>query len=350
MHRRYALALIGLALAAVGFFGLYGRHFEPLTGDLTRIGWYAENAYGWTLPDHRMLPPLAEKGRLDGAYDIVAFGDSFTVDEWDRPGSNWPHFLARETGLRIGVFDAGLLALDAILAGEGYRRHPPAVFVYEIVERSLVPRHGSGGPRDCAAAAPTPTPRLAPRPLGQEPAAVERLRERAWDDWPASYAINFLLQNAIRRLRGHETTTAVLLELREEGLFSSHENRGLLVYGEDFNKFGWKDEDWDAASCGLLRMQNRVQADGRTAFLAMVVPDKLSVYAPYLTVRDFDRLSRLERVARVPGLNLVPLDDAFNPRRQVDLYLPDDTHWSGTGHALAAARILDLMRRRGILR
>src|SRR5207253_980822 len=248
-------------------------HFEPLTGDLTRIGWYPENAYGWRIPDHRVIPPLAETGRLDGAYDILALGDSFTVDEWDRPGSNWPHFLARDTGLRIGVFDSEIVSLDALLAGAAYRGHPPAALVYEIVERSFVPRRPAGGGGECAAEAATPRTGLALKPVERDPVPIIRAQTRPWDDWPASYAINFLVQNGIRRLRGHETTTAVLLELAPDGLFSSRQDRGLLVYGEDFNKFGWMPASWDAAACDLVRLQNRVQANGRTAFLAMIVPD-----------------------------------------------------------------------------
>lgn len=350
MHRTYSLFLIGMAFACAVGFGLYGRQFEPLTGDLTRIGWYAENEFGWTQPDHRFKSPPAENGKLDGGYDIVAIGDSFTVDEPDRRGANWPQFLARDTGLRIGVFDSGIDSLGKLLASPVYRDHPPGALVYEIVERSFIPAHRGGGTADCAASTPTPRTGLAIAPLAVEPEAVIRKTRWNWDDWPASYAINFLLQNGIRRVRGHETTTAVRLEMAAHGLFSSDHDQGLLVYAEDFNKLGWHDGDWAAAICDLLRIQDRVQANGRTAFLAMVVPDKLTVYAPFLLTRRFDGLSHLDRLADAPALNLVRLDLALDPRRHVDLYLPDDTHWSSSGHEIAAGLVLRQLLERGIVR
>jgi hypothetical protein len=348
-HRRYALTLAVLAIAAVAGFGLYGRSFEPLAGDLTRIGWYAENEFGPTLPDHRFASPLAAEGQLDGVYDIVAVGDSFTVDEAGRSGADWPHFLARDTGLRIGTFDSGIDSLETVLASPVYRDHPPAALIYEIVERSFIPEHRGAGTAECAARLPTPQAGLALRPRAVAPQEIRRPTQRRWNDWPASYAINYLLQNAIRRLRGYETTTAVRLELMQGGLFSSRNERGLLVYAEDFNKLGWSDSDWAASICDLMRLQDRVQANGRTAFLAMVVPDKLTVYTPFLPYRKFDGLSHLDRLADAPSLNLVRLDEALDPRRHVDLYLPDDTHWSGTGYAIAAERVLGALASRGVV-
>jgi hypothetical protein len=349
-HRSYSILLIGLAFAAVIGFGLFGRSFEPLTGDLTRIGWYSESDFGWRRPDHRFNPPLAETGRLDGAYDIVAIGDSFTVDEADRIGADWPHFLARDTGLRIGVFDSGIDPLEKLLASPVYQQHPPAVLIYEIVERSFVPEHRGGGTANCTALSTTPQAGLVLKPQEAAAAPVVRRTQWAWDDWPASYAINYLLQNAIRMLRGHETTTAVRLEMSEGGLFSSRHDRGLLVYAEDFNKLGWRSADWDAAICDLVRLQDRVQSNGRTAFIAMVVPDKLTVYTPFIPERRYDGLSHLSRLADAATLNLVRLDGALDPRGHVDLYLPDDTHWSAAGYEIAAQRILGQLLARGILR
>ena len=71
-YRRYNWLTIGLAYLCVVGFGLYGRQFEPLTGDLTRIGWFSENEFGWAGEQQRFVPPLAPPAALDGSYDIVA--------------------------------------------------------------------------------------------------------------------------------------------------------------------------------------------------------------------------------------------------------------------------------------
>jgi hypothetical protein len=82
----------------------------------------------------------------------------------------------------------------------------------------------------------------------------------------------------------------------------------------------------------------------------MVVPDKLTVYTPFLPDRLFAGVSHLDRLADAKTLNLVRLDQALDPRRQVDLYLPNDTHWSGSGYAIAADLVLRELLALGIVR
>jgi hypothetical protein len=348
-YRRYNLIAVGLAYLCVIGFGLYGRQFETLTGDLTRIGWFSENEFGWRGEQQRFVPPLAPAATLDGRYDIIAVGDSFTAEEYD-PGITWPHFLARDTGLRVGVFDSGIDSLDSVLASPAYREHPPAALIYEVVERSLIPEHRGGDTASCVATQRTPRPGLAIAPREVAAQRVGRAQTRAWDDWPASYAMNYLLQNALRWWRGHEATSAVRLEMTRDGLFSSRHSRGLLVYAEDFNKVNWSTADWTAALCDLARIQDRVEANGRTAFLAMIVPDKLTVYAPFLPDRRLAALSQLARLDELPSVNLVRIDRALDPGTRVDLYLPNDTHWSSATHEMAAGLVLRALVERGVVR
>jgi hypothetical protein len=349
MVRLYNALLIGIAAVSVLGFGLYGRMLQPLTGDLTRIGWYSENEFGWSLPQHRFQPLVASVGDL-GRAEIIAYGDSFTAESPHNPGVTWPHFLARDTGRAVAIVDRGLVTLDELLGSAAWRDHPPPVLIYQLVERSLVPEHGrnaaaAGG---CTARIATPEIALAVARLPIEPIAVTRRTQHDWDAWPAAYAINFVIQNARRAIAGHETTSAVRLELGRSGLFSSASDRSLLVYGTDFNKMGWKAAEWRAAICDLVRLQDRVQANGRTVFVAMIVPDKLSVYAEFLRTRDFDRLSQLSRLAEVPSLNLVPLAPALDPVAHRDLYLPDDTHWSTATQAMAAVLTRRMLEARGV--
>jgi hypothetical protein len=347
-HAAYASALAGIGLAAILGFGLYGRQLEPLAGDLTRIGWYAENDFGWQGEQRRFRPPLAEEGRLDGAYDVVALGDSFTVEEKTELGAAWPQFLARATGWRIGVFDREVLALEDYLASPGFRESPPALILWEVVERLLPVDRGAAQSPTCVAAAPSPRPGLTVKPRDTAPESFRR-PVRAWDEWPAAYAMNFALKNAVRWLKGRETTNAVRLDLAERGLFSSRRDDALLVYGEDFNKNRWREPAWDTAACRLLAIQDAVQANGRTLFLAMIVPDKLTAYAPFLATRRYDEVSRLDRIAGLAALNQIPLAAALDPRAAPDLYLPNDTHWSSATHERAAALILQHLAARGVV-
>jgi hypothetical protein len=82
----------------------------------------------------------------------------------------------------------------------------------------------------------------------------------------------------------------------------------------------------------------------------MVVPDKLTAYAPYLEDESFHGLSRLDLLAQYPALHLVRFDRRnFDPADHVDLYLPDDTHWSTEGHALAAKLVEERLSALGVI-
>lgn len=349
MHHRYAFLLILFSAILTAGLALYGRSFEPLTGDLTRIGWRSENDFGWTRPEERFEPLAAALGTLDAHYDVVAIGDSFTGESPWHPGTTWPHYLARDTGLDVAIFDSDDDMIGQLLASERFRSNPPALVVYEIVERSLVPSQRTRPGEDCPTAMAEPKVTLAPGPPTAPPVPVTRPTARAWNDWPASYAAAYLTQNLRRWVMGRETTNSVELDLTRGGLFSSRADRELLVYGEDFNKLDWTEADWRGAACSLLRLQARVEANGKTLFLAMVAPDKLTTYGPFLAAEKFRTISHLDLLAEYPALNLVRFDRDFDPASHVDLYQPNDTHWSTEGHRLAARLVERLLIAKGAL-
>jgi hypothetical protein len=349
LHRRYAALLILFALVLSGALGVYGRSLEPLTGDLTRIGWRTENDFGWTKPEEHFEPLAAAIGTLDQHYDLVAIGDSFTGESPWHPGTTWPHFLAHDTGLKVAIFDSDDDLLGRLLASERFKTDPPAVVVYEIVERNLVPDHPSRPDEACPDRIADPQVHLAPGRPTAPPVPVARRTTRPWTDWPASYAAAYLTQTLRRWIMGREMTDSVELDLTRGGLFSSRADRELLVYGEDFNKLGWTEAQWRGAACNLLRLQARVEANGKTLFLAMVAPDKLTSYGPFLAAEEFRHISRLDLLAQYPALNLVRFDQGFDPIANIDLYLPNDTHWSTIGHRLAAKRVEQLLIDKGAL-
>jgi hypothetical protein len=348
VHRRYAFLLILFSASLAAALALYGRSLQPLSGDLTRIGWRTENDFGWAAPKEHFEPLAAILGTLDAHYDVVAIGDSFTGESPWHPGTTWPHYLAHDTGLKVAIFDSDDDMVGRLLASDGFKSDPPAVVIYEIVERNLIPDHRSSA-GDACPETPDPAVALAPGPPTTSPVPVARSTARAWTDWPAAYAAAYLTQNLRRWVMGHETTNSVELDLTRGGLFSSRADRELLVYGEDFNKLGWTEAEWRGAACNLLRLQARVEANGRTLFLAMVAPDKLTTYGPFLAAGKFRNISHLDLLAQYPALNLVRFDQGFDPTAHVDLYLPNDTHWSTVGHRLAARLVERVLVEKGVL-
>src|SRR3569623_1607928 len=79
--RRYLLyfsATVFSILLLTACLGLIFEPFEPLTGDLTRFGIYAEIDFGWHAP--QPVIQIAANGRAITNPDILVLGDSFSKD------------------------------------------------------------------------------------------------------------------------------------------------------------------------------------------------------------------------------------------------------------------------------
>jgi hypothetical protein len=347
-YRRYLYLLFGLCgIAAAGGLVLV-VWLEPLAGDLTRVGGYSENDFGWNGVEQQFSPPVAEPGSLDGEYAIVVIGDSFSVrttpDRQTREGSFWTDFLANDTGVRLGVFDVGRTPVERFLASPAYRSHPPRLVILELVERTLLSR--LGGPTTCprpgppieALIDPMPEP---PLPGGYRRALVPRSIEAA-----AGQAADYL-KKAIRRRLLHQDTTATLrLPLSRSDLFSSRRPGDLLVFNEDLGKAGWSADDWRTIRCRLLRYQRDVTANGTTAFVFVLVPDKSTAYADYLPAAPW-LIDAAEHLAEPPGINMPRLDVVLRASIAAgtrDVYLPNDSHWSTAGSRIVARTVLRYLR------
>lgn len=155
---------------------------------------------------------------------------------------------------------------------------------------------------------------------------------------------DFVFRNVERAL-GRWTPVVRELELRTPR-FSSRHPCTLLVVSHDLQKARWTEQDYAAMRCALLRLQQRVEADGRTAFVAMLVPDKLSAY--HADLLDPGAPASVLDTVMDPRLHAPRVDAALRTAIEagtVDVYLPDDTHFGAAGHAIAAeviARYLEL--------
>ena len=348
MYRRYLFvlfALCGLFLA----YGLYtAASFEPLVGDLTRVGGFAERDYGWNGAEEQFVPPLAEQGSLDGQYPIIVVGDSFstrTTNDRQTPyGSFWIDFLAADTGLRVGVFDIEKIALLRILAAPILQRSPPRLIILELSERTLKTRlaHGS----DCTdgeawVTASFPLAKEQPHPVRfrRQVAApsAEALVDPIADHWR---------KEILRRAFGDTVAPARRLPLARGDLFTSRRAGELLIYADDLLKANWSDADWQTFRCALLDAQRRVMANGQTSFAFVLAPDKSSAYAPWLPPGPW-QVDAAPRLAAAAGLRMPRVDLALRAAIAAgtrDVYLPDDSHWSTTGSGIVARSVIEYVQ------
>jgi hypothetical protein len=165
-----------------------------------------------------------------------------------------------------------------------------------------------------------------------------------YDEEQLTYARDFLVKN-VRRLFGWQG------DGREFALrtprFSSRKADRLLVVAQDLLKQSLTDADVDQMRCQLLKLQEAVQANGKTLFVALPIPDKLSAYHADLVDRHLPA-GIVERIDD-PRLNRPQIEKPIRAAIDagaIDVYLPNDTHFSTRGHALTAETVLDFIEAR----
>lgn len=336
---KYSLILGGLLLAALLLLTLTAVYIEPLEGELTRLGGYAERDFGWNGVQRKLGPDVVLDDRYGEYHDVVVIGDSFS-----KPGL-WQSLFRKETSLSFATLDVVSTSLDEFVAGEPFRRFPPRLMVVEIGERMLLDKFGS--PRmTCSQAAPV-APQDRPRQdLVATPVSLQDdLRPRTVDlgNVNLKYALLFLQRSLVRSVLGHDFTRVRQYPLTRSDLFTSRKSDRILVYSNDLIKANWTAEDVRAAACAIKTLQDRVEANGRTRFALMLIPDKSSAYVDYITEPELRNMVRIDPILAAQGINLLPLNDLIKAAivaREPDVYLPNDTHFGIRGHELAARSLV----------
>jgi hypothetical protein len=99
-------------------------------------------------------------------------------------------------------------------------------------------------------------------------------------------------------------------------------------------------------------LQQKVQGNGKTIFIALIGPDKLTTYSSYLTSERWKNISKYQYLTKDHRLNIVPLLSYFNSAHKEnikDIYLPNDTHWSSAGNKLVGYAILDYLKQNRVI-
>lgn len=337
--RAFSLLVVGLTLALVAAAWALGWWLQPVYGDLTRLGGYAERDYGWNEPVSEFEPLPSSFGEWTQPVDILVIGDSFANL---RPAQQWQNHLVARTGWRVHTLDVHQVDVEALVASRRFVEHPPAVVVWNVVERNLADDHATYA-RTCGAVG-TGLPVALPAPMAVEASAHPVSRPHALFDVNPGFARTWLHRAAMRTLFEAQAGNTVRVELARADLFSSREAGTLLVYADDFRKAGWSDEHLRRIRCALSELATRFQANGRTAFVSALAPDKSSAYRAW--ARDParlppERLGALLDDLAVPDVRLdLAVRDAV-ASGMTDVYMPNDTHWSTAGHAVAAQAIME---------
>lgn len=373
-NKSFSLALGATALATmllVSGFALYLVPMSQMTavgfGDLSRIGWYSNNRYGGQKPNLAFRPSLVTQANtFDRHYDVVVLGDSFSLDL----KKSWPNYLAAKglSVLVIGLADDLAVhrsfapdierQIKTLLDSPAFRDTPPDVFIFETIERYLkrrlvndtTPCVAVSGSETGKAAEPFGTTVAEPPVLAYGDVPAYRIEELTMppaghlDEQQLTYARDFLIKNA-RKALGWKTAVGEF-RLRVPR-FSSERSKTLLVLSDDLKKKRWQPGDVDEMQCQLRKLQQSVQANGKTLFVALPIPDKLSAYHDDLV--DQSPPSGVIDSLTDPSLNRPRLEKAIRAEitaGEIDVYLPNDTHFGSRGQQVTAETVLQFIEER----
>jgi hypothetical protein len=326
----YVVSFLSIPIIYAGLLIALSIYFEPIEGDLTRLGNWAERDFGWIHQGPSVS--LESNGETVRHPDVLVLGDSFA-----RPNI-WQSVAAQKRGIEILSFhyeQAG--CLDNWLRWVAEKHYPTAkTVVIETVEREFMTHF----------AAVDACRRSTPSAFKVESGAVRPARknfELTKDIWYfARVAENSVkLRTQAGRI---ESPRVVNVPLKTRDLFSNRMPDRLLYYKLDDAKQKWPMDQIVSAIANLKKIRDSL-GDAGLRLIVIVVPDKSSVYRPYFAAREADAgnpdvYSALNE-AHIPSVNLL---DYFRGelRTTVDLYKPDDTHLSVQGFKAMGEKVADL--------
>ena len=146
---------------------------------------------------------------------------------------------------------------------------------------------------------------------------------------------------------GHISLRVKRASLNEELFAGLKESRTLYYYADDLNYLGG---EFDIKSINeALNTTNKFAADNNTSLIFLGVPNKHSVYLPYITSSDsvpentaFMRLEAAKKDYIFVNVKDI-IAEAMSTERIQDLYWGDDTHWSYKTHKLVGDYLAKLL-------
>lgn len=326
--RRYLLYFTVLVAITLVPAALLSWLFEPINGDLTRIGHYSERDFGWNSTQPAVL--LRENGVAIVAPDILVLGDSFSRE------NGWQSALGVKLNKPILSFHYAQVGCIKNWIEYALNQSSADTVAIQVVERDFVSRFSDLPP--CESATPSPlekTPRTSPATRSTWPPELHILRTYR-------IAINTLRMNLNpdSALRG----SAINAPIRQQcAKFSNRRSDRILYYPDDENKLQWKQDDMTRSISNVIRIQKLFAARGKT-LIFIIAPDKLSVYQDCL-INDPDGVARkrinVTKSLIQAGGNAPDLLHAFqeNSGKVVDLYYPNNTHLSTSGYMFMAEKL-----------
>ncbi|WP_250656603.1 alginate O-acetyltransferase AlgX-related protein [Alkalimarinus coralli] len=352
-NKYFLIVVVPLFILVVVLLGL-SFYLQPFTGDLTRIGGFTENGFGWNEPQFGFkdrgtsYASISENGKEE---DYVVYGDSFS--HWCAGGPvtsepsgcfQWTAFFKNRTGLQGLTYHQDHYGIDEFIASIRRLDTKPKFIIYQSVERYAVPRLMSVAEgNECVTSVPSGIAQLTYNKATEPAVVIDRLKSTIPFDMniPSAY-----LKQLVASVRKPRVLKANLVE--GEKLFSNNKSTELLYHREDLNKMRYSAENYEAAKCGMNVFAAKAQLELGLPTFFLIAPDKSSVYGPWFEDQAIRTRSIVPELVD-PNVNFVdllsPMSAAVN-NNVIDLYLPNDTHWGARGGELAARILADAIKKK----
>ncbi|MEI7747962.1 MAG: hypothetical protein WCI81_02680 [Chlorobiaceae bacterium] len=316
----YIKYFLSTGLLTILLFFCLNLFLQPLSGDLTRLGNFSENDFGWNAKQ----PKLAIAGQDKITPNVIVLGDSFSA------GNVWQSVVMMKGDYRFLTFqwdNPECLEHWIISLKKDY---PETQYVIvETVERAFINRFNT-------TQSTTTCIKLTPQKTEPHYTASKRVIDVSYTLSDPSYVIGATINSQ----RNFSQTTASGLTfvspLNRNYLFSNKRSDLLLYYTDDNLKKDWRLDDLKKGVSNIKRMQESAKRNGIVLIIA-VVPDKSTTYGGFFKSPQFEhRTPDVWEELNKQGINYINLKKILisSLDKTQDLYLPNDTHFSTKGFML----------------
>ena len=347
VSRNYLLLLIILILSGMALLGFTALYIQPIDGNLTRMGGFSERDFGWNKPRKILANSSANHKSYDQYYDIVVYGDSFSKAEL------WQSFLSEKTGLSFLTLYWDETPIEEVLNNPIFKSHPPKIFIFETGEGAFQNRLLMSDfvfdDKEVEKSKIDWRIKFIEKPMTM----IEYTRNinTSFSDINFQYAFVFLKNTFLRYLFNYDFSKVKRFSLTRADLFSNTKSDQILVLRTWFDAKLWNKSNLEKSMYSALTLQKLIQSNGNTLFILLLIPDKSSAYRQYIANPDIYELENITRKLVDNRINSPKLDilvkDTISAG-EMDVYLPNDTHFGTKGYELAAKSILDLLRDTGL--
>ena len=345
-HRRYVIILTAITFIPASLLFALGVYLQPLQGDLTRVGMFSERDFGWNKPQVIFKQPLYTSGLYRNYHDIVVLGDSFS---WGWPEYQWQNYLAATTGASIMTLDIKKTSWQDVLRNPVFLEAPPKLLIVSMVERLFPLQMRDKIP--CTQSQPhskasLTLPNARWGNLSRHTRTIER--NTHWNDVKLEFVWRYIWKQVRHGQKSKDASGVKKVRLTTGKLFSSENREHMLILADDIAKSSlWRNLNMSETTCTIEKMRQQVEANGKTRFVLLLAPDKLTAYADHIHPGEAEFSSQLSDLASrhakvMPRIDLA-LTRAIHQGKE-DVYLPNDTHWGSNGHRVVATTLLDFLK------